>query len=182
MIRTSDQFHETDGKIDKSFKLVEAMCSRMALRLCLQQSTNPINLVSIQQLLKELADIPQNERFQDDEVEQAQKAYELHGKRLQQALSALENAITKKDAKLLYQVKCSNCPKFISCQVLEDYEEILPPDRYKSGKCTLDKIIEVEMKLVALLSKNDLEGLEKLLEENQDALDGEQPGMHEMPH
>lgn len=98
------QFREEDGKIDKSFVALEAKCKRMASRLSLRQAIDPINLVSIQQLLDELAEMPQNERFQDDEVEQAQKAYELHGKKLQEALSALDTALVKKQSKLLLQV------------------------------------------------------------------------------
>lgn len=100
------EFREADSNIDKAFAAVEAKCNRMKARLSLRQAIDPINLVSIQQLLNELAEMPQNERFQDDEVEQAQKAYELHGKRLQEALSALGAALAKKQSRLLLQVTC----------------------------------------------------------------------------
>jgi len=53
---------------------------------------------------------------------------------------------------------------------------MLPPDRYQAGKLALDKILDVESKLAALLSKNDLKELQKLLDENQDILDNEQSG------
>lgn len=53
---------------------------------------------------------------------------------------------------------------------------MLPPERSQAGKLVLDKILDVELKLAALLNKNDLKELQRLLDENQDTLDNEQPG------
>lgn len=154
---------ETTINIEQGFQKLQNIFNRMGLRMQLSEITNqqPLDLLAIDNLLKVLGrDIPQNERFENDELEIAQNAFELYGKRLQQANFALDDAIAKKDAELI-------------TQALQNYNSVLSQDRLKQGAQTRDTLLEVDRKLKKLLAAKDVEGLETLLREHETTLDSE---------